>query len=226
MPPMPLSRVLEPEVMDSPEEASAYDAMDHGGVNAAFCADLLALSPAPDLARVLDVGTGTSLIPIELCRRHPGARVVGIDLAPSMLEVGRRNVERAALSGVVSLGLADAKALAAPDGAFSCVISNSIIHHIPDPLPVLRGALRVLASGGWLFVRDLLRPADEATVRGLVATHAADDTPSQRALFDASLRAALDLGEVRRLAADAGMAGATIEATSDRHWTLAFRKAA
>ena len=107
---MPISRVLEPEVMDSPEEASAYDAMDHGQVNAAFCADLLALTPSPDLARVLDVGTGTALIPVELCRRHPGARVVGIDLAPSMLEVGRRNVERAALSGVVSLGLADAKA--------------------------------------------------------------------------------------------------------------------
>lgn len=223
---MSLQRVLEPEVMDSPEEASAYDAMDHGAVNASFCADLLALAPAPDVSRALDIGTGTALIPIELCRRHPGARVVGIDLAPSMLELGRRNVELAALSGVISLGLADAKALAAPDGAFTSVISNSIIHHIPEPLPVLRGALRVLAPGGWLFVRDLLRPADEQAVQALVARHAAHDTPDQRALFEASLRAALDLAELQRLAADAGMTGARIEATSDRHWTLAYRKVA
>ena len=40
---MPLPRVLEPEVMDTEEEASDYDAMDHGGVNARFCEDLLAL---------------------------------------------------------------------------------------------------------------------------------------------------------------------------------------
>ena len=31
-----LSRVLEPEVMDSPEEASDYDAMDHAEVNRLF----------------------------------------------------------------------------------------------------------------------------------------------------------------------------------------------
>ena len=37
-----LPRVLEPEVMDSPDEARDYDAMDHGQVNRAFVNDLLA----------------------------------------------------------------------------------------------------------------------------------------------------------------------------------------
>ena len=35
-----LPRTLEPEVMDSAEEAGDYDAMDHGAVNRAFVADL------------------------------------------------------------------------------------------------------------------------------------------------------------------------------------------
>ena len=61
---MPLRRVLEPEVMDSDEEARDYDAMDHAGVNAAFCDDLTAL--APDLGAVLDVGTGTARIPATI----------------------------------------------------------------------------------------------------------------------------------------------------------------
>ena len=37
-----LKRVLEPEVMDTPEEAIAYDEMDHSEVNRRFVADLLA----------------------------------------------------------------------------------------------------------------------------------------------------------------------------------------
>ena len=40
-----LSRIMEPEVMDSPEEAQSYDAMDHAEVNHAFVADFLALEP-------------------------------------------------------------------------------------------------------------------------------------------------------------------------------------
>ncbi len=34
-----LERVLEPEAMDSPEEARDYDAMDHSAVNRVFVAD-------------------------------------------------------------------------------------------------------------------------------------------------------------------------------------------
>ena len=37
-----IERVLEPEAMDSVDEAGEYDLMDHGAVNAAFVADLLA----------------------------------------------------------------------------------------------------------------------------------------------------------------------------------------
>ena len=36
-----LTRILEPEVMDSAEEARDYDAMDHGTVNRVFVADFL-----------------------------------------------------------------------------------------------------------------------------------------------------------------------------------------
>src|SRR5438045_3510792 len=38
---MSLQRVLEPEVMDSPEEAADYDAMDHSEVNRVFVDDLI-----------------------------------------------------------------------------------------------------------------------------------------------------------------------------------------
>jgi ubiquinone/menaquinone biosynthesis C-methylase UbiE len=220
--PTPLERVLEPEVMDTEEEARAYDAMDHVGVNSAFCSDLLALKP--DLLRTLDVGAGTALIPIELCRRFPAARVIAIDLAASMLELAASNVARAGLNDSIQIERADAKALPFEDGSFSSVISNSILHHIPDPKSVLAEMLRVIQPGGWLFVRDLFRPASDADVIALVQKHAAAADARQRALFDASLRAAFTIDEVRALAAALGMPSSCVQRTSDRHWTLAFKR--
>src|SRR5438874_12805149 len=161
-----LPRVLEPEVMDSAAEARDYDAMDHAAVSRVFVADFLAFWDGRN--PVLDVGTGTAQIPIELCRSHPAAEVVGVDLAEHMLQVGRANVRRAGLDGRVRLERCDAKGLSFAEGTFAAVISNSIVHHIPEPRSVLAEMARVVRGGGFLLVRDLLRPADEAGVQHLV----------------------------------------------------------
>src|SRR5438552_732827 len=102
-----LPRVLEPEVMDTAEEAADYDAMDHAAVNGVFASDFLAAWDGRN--PVLDVGTGTAQIPVELCRRSPLPEVVGIDLSAHMLRVGEDNVRRAGLSGRIRLQLVDAK---------------------------------------------------------------------------------------------------------------------
>ena len=198
--------------------------MDHGGVNARFVDDLLALRP--DLRAVLDVGTGTALIPLELVRREVGAHVTGVDMARSMLDLGRRHVVASGREATVVLAEADAKALPYGDSAFSCVVSNSLIHHIPEPGAAFSEMLRVLAPGGVLLVRDLVRPASEASVAELVRLHAAGDSPHQRALFEASLRAALTLDEVRALVAPLGVRPEAVAETSDRHWTLAWQRPA
>jgi ubiquinone/menaquinone biosynthesis C-methylase UbiE len=212
-----LPRTLEPEVMDSAEEANDYDAMDHAAVNRAFVADFLAAWDGR--VPVLDVGTGTAQIPIELCRQHPAARVTGVDLAEHMLRVGRNNARRAGLEGRIRLEHCDAKRLPHADGSFGAVISNSIVHHIPQPRAVLAEMVRVLAPGSVLFVRDLLRPDDEAALGRLVDLHAAGANDHQRQMFADSLRAALSLDEVRALVAGLGYDPAGVRQTTDRHWT-------
>jgi len=218
-----LSRVLEPEVMDTSDDARDYDAMDHAAVNRTFVADFLtALRQAavPPDAEVLDLGTGTAQIPIELCARNPQARVLAIDLAENMLRLARANVAFRGLSERIALKRMDAKRLPFPDASFAAVMSNSIVHHIPQPRGTLAEALRVLKSpGGLIFVRDLSRPYDERQVRELVDTYAAGTNEHQRQLFEASLRAALSLEEIRDLVAQLGMHPVTVQATSDRHWT-------
>jgi ubiquinone/menaquinone biosynthesis C-methylase UbiE len=219
---MPLPRVLEPEVMDSAEEARDYDAMDHAAVNRAFVVDFLAFWDG--VGPVLDVGTGTAQIPVELCRQHAGVSVVAIDAAEHMLALGRANVEAGGLGGRIRLERCDAKAMPFRDGEFGAVISNSIVHHIPEPSAVLAEMLRVLRPGGWLFVRDLLRPDDEAALRQLVNLHAAGANDHQRRMFAESLHAALSLDELRAMVARLELPPEGVRQTTDRHWTWAARK--
>jgi ubiquinone/menaquinone biosynthesis C-methylase UbiE len=215
---MPLARVLEPEVMDTPAEAHAYDAMDHSDVNQRFVADLIAATaPHLQLTRVLDLGTGTALIPIEFCRQHADVSIVGTDLAVSMLEVGRANVKRFQLQDRIELLLTDAKRLEFSDNQFPLVISNSIVHHIPEPISVLREAVRI--AGRAVFFRDLMRPESERQLRELVSTYAGGESDHAKSMFEDSLRAALSLEEMRNLVTSLGLAAASVAATSDRHWT-------
>ena len=218
-----LPRVLETETMDTLEEAVDYDSMDHGEVNRVFVADLLAASPPR--GEVLDLGTGTAQIPIELCRRSPAARVLAIDAAAQMIEIARRNVTKAGLSDRIRLERVDAKRLPYRDGTFAAAISNSIVHHVPRPREVLAEAWRIVAPGGLIFFRDLLRPNDEAALRRLVDVYAAGANQHQRQMLADSLHAALTVEEIRRIVAEFGQPAELVRATSDRHWTWAGRKA-
>ncbi len=218
-----LTRVLESEVMDTAKEACDYDAMDHSEVNRRFAADFLAALAAAGLrsdVEVLDLGTGTAQIPIELCRQSPTLRVLAIDLSAQMLRLAAENVARAGLTDRIQLQQVDAKRLPFADGHFAAVVSNSIVHHIPEPLATLAEAVRVLRKpGGLAFFRDLSRPRDDAEVRHLVDTYAANCNAHQRKLFDDSLRAALSVSDIRALISQLGFDGQSVQPTTDRHWT-------
>jgi ubiquinone/menaquinone biosynthesis C-methylase UbiE len=205
--------------MDTPEEARDYDAMDHSTVNRVFVADFLTVWDGR--GPVLDLGTGTAQIPIEFCRQSPGGRIVAVDAAAHMLAVARENVRRAGFESRIALQLVDAKGMPFPDGSFPAVMSNSIVHHIPDPRAVFTEIARVSAPGATIFVRDLLRPPDQATLTHLIETYAAGANDHQKRMFAESLHAALTVEEMRALVADLGCDPAGVRQTTDRHWTWA-----
>ena len=212
-----LSRTLEPEVMDTPEEASDYDGMDHSAVNSRFVGDFLAVwnhrSP------ILDVGTGTAQIPIEFCRQWPTGNVVAIDLSVEMLRVARENVLREGLSDRIDLVKLNAREMYWPGGTFPAIMSNSIVHHIPEPATAFHEMVRLACPGATIFVRDLLRPSSAEEVEALVDLHARHENEHSRRMFRESLHASLTLAEVREMVRSQGFDPATVERTSDRHWT-------
>jgi ubiquinone/menaquinone biosynthesis C-methylase UbiE len=212
-----MQRITEPEVMDSVQEAIEYDAMDFLKVNTAFAESAIALCPSSAL--ILDAGTGTARIPIIICQHRPHWQIIGIDLAQSMLDVGKKNVEQAGLQQQIKLELVDAKQMPYPDAHFDMVVSNSIIHHLPTPLPFLQEIKRVLKPNGAIFIRDLLRPKTSEIVEILVNHYAADCNEHQKMLFRDSLHAAFTLDEINELMHQAGLERIHTYQSSDRHWT-------
>ena len=222
-----LDRILEPEVMDTREEAVDYDSMDHSEVNRVFVDDFLASAAFLDHSltlKILDTGTGTALIPIELCSRQMiDCHVDAVDLSSAMLQVGKHNVDAEGLDDRVVLIHADCKAMPMEDNAYDAVMSNSIVHHIPEPAHVFAEMVRVLRPGGVLFVRDLMRPADVDTVARLVETYAGDENDHQRQMFRDSLHAALTVDEVQAILASLALPSDWVRQNSDRHWTVSGR---
>jgi len=215
-----LERTLEPEVMDTWAEAIAYDAMDFTAVNQDFAELAIALGP-PGAAHILDLGTGTARIPILIAQQRPQWQIVAIDLSENMLKVGANNVQAAGCQAQITLECVDAKQLPYREAQFDLVISNSIVHHLPDPLPCLREVQRVLKPGGGILLRDLLRPADRATVAALVARMGPAYDAHQAQLFHDSLCAAFTLAEVAAMVQTVGLANVQVYQSSDRHWTIA-----
>ncbi|BAB74715.1 class I SAM-dependent methyltransferase [Anabaena sp. FACHB-709] len=213
-----MHRQLEPEVMDSWEEASEYDAMDFTEVNNAFAEEAVACGLS-EHGLVLDAGTGTARIPVLICQKRPQWQLVAIDMAENMLQIATQHVQQSGLQEHIRLELVDAKRLPYEDGIFDLVVSNSLVHHLPDPLPFFAEIKRVCKPQGGIFIRDLLRPEDEATMNALVASIGNEYDDYQKKLFRDSLHAALTLDEVNQLIITAGLTGVEIYQSSDRHWT-------
>jgi ubiquinone/menaquinone biosynthesis C-methylase UbiE len=90
--------------------------------------------------RILDVGTGTGVAARVLARRFPEAEVVGVDLAPAMVEEARRLVP-GELVGRIAFETADATALPFAAGAFELIV-------LLNAIPFFEELSRVTAPGG------------------------------------------------------------------------------
>lgn len=111
---------------------------------------------AADVAgqEVCDLACGQGLVARHLARR--GARAVGIDLSPRLLEFARQ--EEAAEPLGIEYRLGDAQALdGIPADAFDGVTCSLALMDIPDLAAVFRSVRRVLRPASW-FIFSITHP--------------------------------------------------------------------
>ncbi|HUB76131.1 MAG TPA: methyltransferase domain-containing protein [Solirubrobacteraceae bacterium] len=148
-------------------------------------------APGPE-DRVLDVACGPGIVTCAFARAAREA--TGVDVTAAMLERAR---EHARELGVENVGwrLAEIPPLPWPDRSFEVVVSRYALHHLADPLAVVREMARVCAPGGRVVVCDLALPPA-----------AVDAFNAMDSIRDPSHVRALTLAELVELYRDAGLA--------------------
>lgn len=112
-----------------------------------------------DVARILELGTGTGETARRVLAMYPHARLTGIDVSGEMLDAARRVLRPDQIDDLLVQEIQEAL----PVGPFELAISALTLHHLDGPGKAdlfhrLAGCLRV---GGRFVMGDVVVPEDE-----------------------------------------------------------------
>jgi SAM-dependent methyltransferase len=203
------------------ERLRAFERQGHDALATsyhAFFASVTALATKPLLdavrlrpgTRLLDVATGPGALPAEAASR--GARPVGIDLSPQMVELARR------LHPAIDFHEADVERLPFPDHTFDAVVCAFGLGHFPRPEAAVAECIRTLLPGGWIALSwwdDPSRQRIQGIFRDAVAEVGVSmppDLPQGHNVYRFS-----DTGEFVRLLEGAGLVEVTVAEHATTH---------
>ena len=214
-----MDRVLEPEIMDGEEQARVYAAADFSKENQGYVDQFLSTYDDVDRAFVLDLGCGPADIPIRLARCLPELTLLGIDASPAMIRLAEAAVREAGLTARIMLHCQRFQDFT-PSTLVDAVISNSVAHHVPNPLQFWYAVKTMANPGSPIFVMDLLRPDSPENAQALVDQYAANEPEQLRHDFYHSLLAAFTEDEVAAHLAELNLSRLLIDVPDDRHWIV------
>ncbi|MDD2710206.1 MAG: class I SAM-dependent methyltransferase [Verrucomicrobiae bacterium] len=214
-----MRRIAEPELMIDPAQARAYAEADfseaHDRIVAWFGKKLPCFAGT---GMVMDLGCGPGDVTFRFARAYPGVRVIGVDASSPMLRLARKGVcESVDLRKRIRFVKAYIPGPAIPRIRYSAIISNSLLHHLKDPMLFWRLVGRLAGHGTMVYVADLLRPRTKQRARAIVEKSAKNEAPVLREDFYHSLLAAYSLMEVREQLRQAGLKGLQVSRIDEIH---------
>jgi len=214
-----MKRTLEPELMDDPEQALAYARADFEKENQGFIDRFRAYFPEFTEGHILDLGCGPGDIPVRFARALPRCRITGVDASEPMIGLAGAAVKQAGLVDRIACRCERFQVVSLAEPA-DAAVSNSLLHHVPNPLQLWYRLRQVVKSGSPVLVMDLLRPDSPEEARAIVDRYAAQEPEILRRDFYRSLLASFTEDEVAAQLAEMNMSRLMIDVVNDRHWVV------
>lgn len=218
-------RTPEPELMLDPDQAIAYAEADFSESDELFVLRFIHLFGSALAGEIIDLGCGPGNIALRMADAFPGCAITGVDGAATMLDIARNRA--ANMSTNVSSRTRFVEAVLPSDalaaGRATAVVSNSLLHHLHDPLVLWQTLRQVAAPNAAVLVVDLRRPETTAIAHQIVDTYARSEPEILRKDFYNSLLAAFEPDEVRNQLEMAGLAELRVQAVGDRYLEVSGR---
>ena len=217
-----MERCLEKEIMDGEEQVRAYAQANFSKENQWFVDQFLDTFPEFREGLILDLGCGPADIPIRLASLCTGFNIVGVDASPPMIALAQEAIHKTDCSERIRVACQRIEDVVLEKRA-DAIISNSLVHHVPNPLQFWYALKQLAKPGAPVLVMDLLRPESAEEAQALVDHYAADEPEQLRLDFYNSLLAAFSEDEVAAHLAEMNLSRLLIDVPDERHWIVAGR---
>ena len=101
---------------------------------------------------VADIGAGTGYLTMEIAKK--AGQVIAIDNSSQMFSIAKDEASKAGLANIEFLE-GNAEDLPLQSDAVDLVYANMLLHHVADPLQVLKEMYRILKAGGKIVLTDI-----------------------------------------------------------------------
>ncbi|RMG73479.1 MAG: bifunctional demethylmenaquinone methyltransferase/2-methoxy-6-polyprenyl-1,4-benzoquinol methylase UbiE [Bacteroidetes bacterium] len=136
--------------------APRYDLLNHAlslGIDILWRRKAVRLLRPYAPKRIVDMATGTADFAIEACKLNPDA-IIGIDISPQMLEVGREKVRRKALDQLITLQEGDSEAIELPNDSVDAITVGFGVRNFENLRLGLSELRRILRPGGAVAILE------------------------------------------------------------------------
>ena len=155
-------------------------------------------------------------------RGHATVRIVGIDASQPMITIAEEAVRKAGFTDRITFLCQRFQDMNSSDPV-DAIISNSLLHHVPNPFQFWYAIKTLAKPGAPVLVMDLIRPDSEDEAQAIVDRYAAEEPEQLRKDFFNSLLAAFTEDEVAAQLAELNLSRLLINVPDDRHWIVAGR---
>ncbi len=215
-----MKRIPEPELMLEPGQVAAYAEADFDGPHANFIKLHIQKFPGIEVrGKVLDLGCGPGDITFRFASEFQNIKIHAIDGSPEMIRYANNLLAS-------RIGIRDRIIFIhsmidefSQFHKYNWIISNSLLHHLPDPVVLWDSIKKFAVKGCRIMIMDLLRPGSMEEAMSLTNKYTKGEPDILKRDFHNSVLASFRVDEVKEQLSSAGL-DLSVEKVTDRHMII------